>query len=203
MGDTVAVGSTTGYLAAPDLGAGPALIVITEPDRAEHGRRVSDLLAAEGFTALAPELRNGRTASDLEAAVELLAPHPAVRGRGVGVVGFSTGSGLALWLAAHRPEDVAAVATYYGVIPGAAEPPDWSHLTAAVQGHFGEDDPAAPEAAAALEALLGEAGVMVETFTYPGAGAGFFDDTQPDAHVEDAARQAWIRTLEFLRKHLG
>jgi carboxymethylenebutenolidase len=40
-------------------------------------------------------------------------------------------------------------------------------------------------------------------FVYPCAGRAFFDDTRPDAYVEDAARQAWIRTLEFLRKHLG
>ena len=55
----------------------------------------------------------------------------------------------------------------------------------------------------ALEATLGEAGVSVEMFTYPGAGPAFFDDTRPEGHVEEAARQAWIRTLEFLRKHLG
>src|SRR5882724_10327768 len=113
MGETIAVGSTNGYLATPDMGAGPAVIVITEPARAEHGHRVCDLLATEGFTALTPELRNGETAGDLEAAIELLKPHPAVRGEGIGVVGFSTGSGLALWLATHRPDEVVAVAAYY------------------------------------------------------------------------------------------
>ena len=204
MGETIAVGDSSGYLATPDMGAGPAVIVITEPARAEHGRRVSDLLAAEGFTALAPELRNGETAGDLEAAIELLEPHPAVRGHGVGVMGFSTGTGLALWLAAHRPDAVAAVAAYYGVIPDTGVSPDWSGITAAVQGHYGEADPAAPpEAVAALDAALGDGGVTVEMFTYPGVGADFFDDTVPGAHDEDAARQAWIRTLEFLRKHLG
>lgn len=51
--------------------------------------------------------------------------------------------------------------------------------------------------------LGGEAGVATEMYVYPGAGSAFFDDSRPDTHVEDAARQAWIRTLEFLRKHLG
>lgn len=192
MGETISVGSTDGYLATPEKGAGPAVLVITEPTSIEHGRRVCDLLAGEGFTALAPELRNGQTAGDLTAAIDLLKPHPAVRGHGVGIVAFSTGAGLALWLAAHRPDDVLAVDVYYGRMPDTAEPPDWSRLSAAVQGHYGEDDPATLPA-----------GVSVEIFTYPLAGAGFFDDTRPDAHVEDAARQAWIRTLEFLRKHLG
>jgi carboxymethylenebutenolidase len=165
---------------------------------------VCERFAAEGFTALAPFLHNGSGAADLVAAVELLAPHPAVRGQGVGVVGFAVGGELALWLGLHRPDDVVAVVPYYRGAPDGAGTPDWSRVSAAVQGHFGEDDPACPpEAVAALEAALGEAGVTAEMFVYPCAGAGFFDDTSPDAYVEDAARQAWIRTLEFLRKHLG
>jgi carboxymethylenebutenolidase len=205
MGETIAFGSTGGYLATPEMGAGPALIVIEEPaSLPDHGREVCDRFAAEGFTALAPALQNGSTADDLTAAIDLLKPHPAVRGQGVGVIGFAAGGGLALWLGIHRPEDVAAVVPYYGAVPDAAEPPDWSRLAAPVQGHFGENDPTCPpEAVSALEADLAAAGVTVEMFVYPGAGPAFFDDTRPDAHVEDAARQAWIRTLEFLRKHLG
>ena len=190
MGETIAVGSGRGYLATPEKGAGPPLVVIDEPGRADHGHDVCDRFAAEGFTALAPELRNGHTAGDLTAAIDVLKPHPAVRGQGVGVVGFATGAGLALWLGAHRPDDIVAVVPYHGVVPEGAEAPDWSRLSAAVQGHYGEDDPACPpEAVSALEAALGEAGVSVEMFVYP--------------PVEDAPRQAWIRTLEFLRKHLG
>jgi carboxymethylenebutenolidase len=161
-------------------------------------------LAAEGFTALAPALQNGSTASDLVAAIDLLEPHPAVRGQGVGVVGFAAGGELALWLALHRPDDVVAVVPYYRAVPEGAGMPDWSRLAAPVQGHFGEEDPACPpEAVTALQTALGEAGVNAEMFVYPGARDAFFDDTRPDAYLEDAARQAWIRTLEFLRKHLG
>jgi carboxymethylenebutenolidase len=128
----------------------------------------------------------------------VLEPHPAVRGQGVGVVGFGTGGELAVWLGLQRPEDVAAVVPYYRAVPDGADGADWSRLSAPVQGHFGEADPTCPpEAVSALEAELGEAGVNAELFVYPNAGPGFFDDT------EDAGRQAWIRTLEFLRKHLG
>jgi carboxymethylenebutenolidase len=77
-------------------------------------------------------------------------------------------------------------------------------MTAAVEGHYGEDDPSiSQEQAEALEAQLREAGVEVETFFYPGSGHAFFNDARPEAYNEEAARQAWIRTLEFLRKHLG
>ena len=205
MGEHIAFGSGGGYLAGPDKGAGPALIVI--PDRRSaphHARDVCDRFAAEGFTALAPELDDGRTAADLTAAVDALKPHPAVRGHGVGVVGFALGGGLALWLGTQRPDDVVAVVPFYGVVPAGGEPPDWSRLTAAVQGHFGEEDPTfPPTAVSALEEALGEAGVNAEMFLYPTAGPAFFDDTRPEEYVEDAARQAWIRVLEFLRKHLG
>jgi carboxymethylenebutenolidase len=205
MAETIAFGSTGGYLATPEKGAGPALIVIAEPStRPDHAHDVCERFAAEGFTALAPALQNGSTAADLVAAIDLLEPHPAVRGQGVGVVGFAAGGELALWLALHRPDDVVAVVPYYRAVPEGADTPDWSRLAAAVQCHFGEADPACPpEAVTALETALGEAGVTTEMFVYPNAGVAFFDDTRPDAYLEDAARQAWIRTLEFLRKHLG
>jgi dienelactone hydrolase len=150
MGETIAIGPTGGYLATPEMGAGPAVLVITEPAAGEHRQRVCDGLAVEGFTALGPELRNGHTAADLDAAIDLLRPHPAVRGQGIGVVGFSTGSALAWWLAAHRPDDIVALD-----VDSAGES---SGVAAAVQVHDDED--------------------------------------------EDE-RLAWIRTLEFLRKHLG
>jgi carboxymethylenebutenolidase len=200
MGENIA----NGYLATPEMGAGPALIVVQDLDvAAAHSRDVCDRFAEEGFTALAPDLGNGQPAAALVEAIDVLKPHPAVRGQGVGVVGFGMGAGLALWLGTHRPGDIVALVPFYGV-PSGVEQPDWSHLSAAVQGHFGEEDPSCPpETVSALEAALGEAGVTVEMFAYPTAGAAFFDDTRADVYAEDAARQAWIRTLEFLRKHLG
>jgi len=101
-----------GYLATPEMGAGPAVLVITEPASADQGRRFCDSLAAEGFTALAPELRPGHTEPDLAEAIELLKPHPAVRGHGVGVIGFDAGAALARWLAEQRPADVVVVDTH-------------------------------------------------------------------------------------------
>lgn len=212
MAETITLGSTAGFLASPDKGAGPALVVITEPSTAaDHAAGVCERFAAEGFTALAPALRDPiglhpgtATAADLVAALEFLGPHPAVRGQGVGVVGFGAGGELALWLALQRPGDVAAVVPFYRAVPDRAAAAEWSRLSAPVQGHFGEDDPGCPPGAVAgLESVLSDAGVNAELFVYPGAGAAFFDDSRADTYVEDAARQAWIRTLEFLRKHLG
>ena len=228
MGDDVEFpsdGSTApGYLAPAGDGAGLGVLVIEEWwGLVPHIRDVCDRLAAEGFTALAPDLHHGhavapgepdeaakaamtldldRAARDMGGAAEYLAGHEAVRGQGVGVIGFCTGGTLALFLATARPDLVKAVVPFYG-IPRDREP-DWSRLEAPVEGHYAEDDDlAGPGVAAELERRLTDLGKDVRMFVYPGTRHAFFDDTRPEAHDLDAARQAWIRTLEFLRAKLG
>ncbi len=214
-----------GYLAPAHEGAGLGVVVVQEWwGLVDHIVDVCDRFAAEGFTALAPDLYHGKTvpngepdeaakalmamdldraARDLSAAVDFLQAHDAVRGHGVAVVGFCMGGGLALWVATLRPDAVRAAVPFYGIAPDGAEP-DWSALTAAVEGHFAEhDDRASPEAVAALEERLTELGKEVRVFSYPGTSHAFFNDTRPQVYDEDAARQAWVRTLEFLRAKLG
>jgi carboxymethylenebutenolidase len=209
-------GSTGGgYLAPAREGAGLGLIVVQEGwGLVDHIVDVCDRFAAEGFTTLAPDLSHGhavpdgepdleRATRDLSSAVDFLPPHPAVRGHGVAAVGFGLGGGLALWLATLRPDAVRAVVPFYGLAPPNAQP-DWPALTAAVEGHYAEhDDQGGPEAVAAFEERLRDLGKDVRIFTYPHAGHAFFDDTRPDVHHEEASRQAWVRTLEFLRAKLG
>jgi carboxymethylenebutenolidase len=214
-----------GYLAPASDGAGLGVVVIQEWWRlVPHIRDVCDRLAAEGFTALAPDLYHGHTvppgepdeavktamALDLEraaremgGAAEYLARHEAVRGNGLGVIGFCVGGGLALFLATVRPDLVKAVVPFYGIVPRRREP-DWSRLEAAVEGHYAEDDEmAGPRVASELEQRLTALGKEVRMFVYPGTRHAFFDDTHAEAYDADAARQAWIRTLEFLRSKLG
>ncbi|MGH9004028.1 MAG: dienelactone hydrolase family protein, partial [Acidimicrobiia bacterium] len=125
--------TVVGYLATPEAGAGPGLIVIQEWwGLVDHIKDLCDRFAAEGFTALAPDLYHGatttepdeagrlmmgmnleRAARDMAGAVDHLAGHEAVRGQGVGVVGFCMGGGLALWLGTLRPDAVKAVVPYY------------------------------------------------------------------------------------------
>ncbi len=219
-------GSTTrGYLAAGE-GAGPGLIVIEEWwGLVSHIEDVCDRFAAEGFTALAPDLFDGKTvpnsepdeaqrqmmalrvpqaAKQLSGAVDYLVGHPSVRGHGVGVVGFCMGGGLALWLGTLRPDQVRAVVPFYGLIAWPDVQPDWDRLTASVEGHYGEeDDLATPDLPREIESQLTERGRDVRIFFYPNVGHAFFNDTRPEAYDEDSARQAWVRTLEFLRAKLG
>ena len=219
-------GSTTRAYLATGEGAGPGLVVIQEWwGLVPHIEEVCDRFAAEGFTALAPDLFHGKTvpnsepdeaqkammamampraAKDLTGAVDYLVGHEAVRGQGVGVVGFCMGGGLALWLASLRPDQVRAVVPFYGAIPWPDAQPNWDRVKASVEGHYGEqDDWATPDLAEIIERQLAGRGREVRMFTYPGVGHAFFNDTRPEAYDEDSARQAWVRTLEFLRAKLG
>ena len=47
------------------------------------------------------------------------------------------------------------------------------------------------------------AGQPAEFHIYPDTEHAFFNDTRPDVHKPDAAKQSWERTLAFFRKHLG
>ena len=217
-------GTGTGYLAAPEVGAGLGLIVIQEWwGLVPHIKAVCDRFAAEGFTALAPDLYHGahttepdeagkllmtlnlpQAAKDMSGAVDFLLQSDRVRGEGVGVTGFCMGGGLTLMLAVQRPDAVAAAVPFYGFIPWESAQPDWSTLAAPVLGHYGQlDEFFSPEKAQELEATLKGLGKEADFHIYEGAHHAFFNDTRPEVYDEHAASTAWIRTLEFLRSKLG
>ncbi len=228
MGQTVEFPSNGsaagGYLAPASDGAGLGVVVIQEWwGLVDHIKDVADRFAREGFVALAPDLYRGqrtsepdeagklmmalnvdRAAKDLRGAAQYLLREGGAKGPKVGVVGFCMGGGLALWLASLRPDQVRAVVPFYGAIPWPDAQPDWDRLTAPVEGHYGElDDWATPEFARQIERELVDRGRAVRMFFYPQVGHAFFNDTRPEAYDEDSARQAWVRTLEFLRAKLG
>jgi carboxymethylenebutenolidase len=230
MGDNVEFpsnsGTASGYLARAKEGAGPGIVVVQEWWGLDsYIKGVCDQLAEEGFTALAPDLYHGalakhtemdkanelmqslppdRAARDMGAAIDFLLAHEAVRGHAVGVVGYCMGGMLALVLAAQQGDRVGAVVSYYGAPLGDMEP-DWSNLSAPVLIHAAEnDDFFPPDAIGQLEQKLKGMGKDVTLHVYPGTGHAFaLDHNALGTHDAEAARQAWVRTLEFLRKHLG
>ncbi len=211
-----------GYLALPDGGSGPGVVVIQEWwGLVPHIKDVCDRFAREGFVALAPDLYHGRHVSEPdEAAKEMMALKMDQAGRDmsgaldevvrrsghpdVGVVGFCMGGGLALVLACQRPDVVAACVPFYGVIPWPDARPDYGAMRAAVQGHYaGLDGFFTPEAARALEGELHSLSKEAEIFVYEGCDHAFFNDTRPEVYDDAAARLAWQRTLAFLRRELS
>jgi len=228
MGEMVAFpsngGQAEGYLAVPEAGSGPGVVVIQEWwGLNQQIKEVCDRYATEGFVALAPDLYRGKqttqadeagqlmmslnieqAAKDMAGAVVYLTSNEAVTSDGVGVVGFCMGGGLALWLGTLRPDAVKAVVSYYGIVPWPAAQPDYSKLQAAVQGHYAEDDDFAdPESVRKLEEELTGLGKNVDFYTYPGVGHAFTNHHRPDVFNEEDAETAWRRTIDFFRRHLG
>jgi carboxymethylenebutenolidase len=122
----------------------------------------------------------------------------------VGVTGFCMGGGLALVLAARRPDKVKAVVPWYGLIPWPGAEPDWSTLDAKVLGHFAENDGYfGPAAVAELQQKLDAAGKEADLHVVPGADHAFFNDTRPEVHDAEASRACWAETVTFLRNELG
>ena len=62
-------GKTPGYLATPKTGKGPGVLVIQEWwGLVGHIKNVCDRFAADGFSALAPDMFHGKTADEPDAA---------------------------------------------------------------------------------------------------------------------------------------
>jgi carboxymethylenebutenolidase len=213
-----------GYLAVPSSGGGPGLVVIQEWwGLVPHIEHVVDRFADAGFVAIAPDLYHGDTttepdeagklmmalnmaqaAKDMGGAIDYLLGLDSVTSATVGVTGFCMGGGLALMLAAQRPDAVSACVPFYGLIPWPDAHPDWSKLDAAVLGHFAENDAFfSPEQARALEDQLRSHGKEVEIIIHPGVEHAFFNDTRPEVHDAETSRRTFDQTVEFLRDNIS
>jgi carboxymethylenebutenolidase len=207
----------TGYLALPDSPEGPGILVLHAWwGLTHHIRGVCDRLAAAGYVALAPDLFAGRTASEAADAEQQLAAAdanelahltrsslhtlrqiPATSGATVGLLGFSMGASMALWLAARVPDQVAATTVFYG-----GQDIDMVDARSAFLGHYAEHDPYVDEdGLVLLESELHLDGLDVEFHRYPGTHHWFAEPDRPE-HDEAAATLAWDRTLAFFRHHL-
>jgi carboxymethylenebutenolidase len=211
-------GTTQGYLATPASGKGPGLLVIQEWwGLVGHIKKVCDRFAAEGFSALAPDMYHGQTASepdgagklfmalnigqaekDLRGAAAYLARHSSTAK--LGAVGFCMGGQLALFAGTVNPS-VGAVVNFYGIHPNVK--PDYSKLSGPVLGLFAEKDGfVTPQVARDTDAAIKKAGKQSEITIYPNVDHAFFNDERPDAYNKPAADDAWRRTLAHFRQNL-
>jgi carboxymethylenebutenolidase len=215
-------GATRGYLAEAPSGA-PGVIVIQEWwGLVPQIEATCERFAAAGFTALAPDLYNGKQVPldepdkagqammELkvdEAAAELSGAVDELRRRTgrdtVGVVGYCMGGGLALVLAAERPDAVGAVIPCYGVHPWAEGHPDYSAMTAAVQINCaGLDTFFTPEAGEQLADELRGQGLDVEYHVFEGVNHAFANEDRPEVYDAGAATAMFNGTVAFLNAHL-
>ena len=145
---------TAGYLATPAAGKGPGVLVLQEWwGLVGHVKSVCDRFTAEGFTALAPDMYHGKTATEpdgagkLFMALNIAQAERDLRGaatyllgqsstKKLGAVGFCMGGQLALYAATLNPS-VSACVNFYGIHPNVK--PDLPHLQAPVLGLFRAD----------------------------------------------------------------
>lgn len=213
--------TTSGYLALPPSGEGPGVIVIQEWwGLNDQIKGVADMLAREGFVALAPDFYHGESARIGEpdkaqklmmelfqsadaakvarGAAEYLAAHPAVTSGKVGTIGFCMGGFLAILVGSVSPDRVAAVVSCYGV---GRRVPDLGPMRGIpILGIFGGKDSTAR--AEALEGPARAAGVPFTHHTYRQADHGFLNEQRKDVYRPDDARDAWGRIIPFLKAHV-
>ena len=210
--------TTDGYLAAPTSGKGPGVLVIQEWwGLVPHIKAVCDRFAAAGFSALAPDMYHGKTASepdgagklfmalnieqaekDLRGAAVYLAGHSSTAK--LGAVGFCMGGQLALFAGTVNPK-VGAVVDFYGIHPNVK--PDYGKLGGPVLGLFAEKDQfVKPDDARAVDAAIKKAGKQSQIHVYPNVDHAFFNDENTAAFNKAAADDAWKKTLGFFRQHV-
>ena len=121
----------------------------------------------------------------------------------VGVVGYCMGGGLALVLATQRPDDVKAVAPYYGLIPWASAQPDWSQLEAKVVGEYAELRRVlhAGEGCASWRRRCGGS-ARTPRCTSTRARPRLLQRRPPEVYSAEHALEAWERTNELFREEL-
>ena len=211
-------GTMTAYLATPERGVGPGVLVLHAWwGLTDFFKNFCDRLAGEGFVVLAPDLYHGATAATIDqaehlssklgraqatkevtAAADHLRSHPNVKGDRFAMVGFSLGAYWGSWLVENRPSDIAAAVLFYGKRPG-----DYSGTQASFLGHFAErDEFESLPSVRKVEKQMRAAGKQVTFHIYPGTGHWFFEADRPEEYHPAAAQLAWERTVAFLHAHL-
>jgi carboxymethylenebutenolidase len=171
-------------------------------------------LAAEGFAAFAPDLNEGDVATTIDeakqimsessferkhavaaAAANFLLNRSEVRKAPFALIGFSMGAAWSLVLASEYPDDFGRVVLFYGVGEG-----DFAKIKAQILGHYSDTDEWEDiDYVRSMESDMRSAGLNATIHIYPKLPHWFFEEDRPEFNPE-AAKQAWTRTLEFLRK---
>jgi len=213
----------SGFLARPAGAApgGPAVIVIQEWwGLNDNIRSMARRLAGEGYTALAVDLYAGEVAENPERARELMqasmgreqelednlrqAYSYLTDARGatkIGTIGWCFGGGWSLRTALLHPDGVDAAVIYYGQLITDKE--QLATLRMPILGIFGAEDQGIPVASVReFEAALTELGKDAAIHVYEGADHAFANPSGT-RYKQDAAEDAWSKTLAFLAKNLG
>ncbi|WPH24321.1 dienelactone hydrolase family protein [Variovorax paradoxus] len=220
-------GTFRGYLALPESGSGPGLVIAQEIFGINHTmREVADYYAEEGYVALVPDLfwrqqpdvelgyseadwqrafgfyqgfDEAKGMQDMQSAIDALRALPEVGGAKVGVLGFCLGGKLAYLAACRTDADVSV--GYYGVgIEAALDEAD--QIKRPLTLHIAERDKFCPPEAREriVQALQGRPGVALHV--YPGADHAFARAGGEHFH-KPSALMAHERSIAALKAAIG
>ena len=219
-------GRFKGYLAVPEAGSGPGLVIGQEIFGVNPTMRATaDIFVEEGYVVLVPDMfwriepgvaltyseadfatafgymerfDVDRGIDDIAAAMETLARLPECTGK-VGFMGFCLGGKLAYLTAARL--DPAVAISFYGVgLPDLLGEAD--KIACPMVFHCPERDALMPpEGVAALRAAFADR-TDVEVYTYPGADHGFYNHDR-EVFDKPSAAMAHSRAIAALRRTMG
>jgi carboxymethylenebutenolidase len=222
-------GSMGAYVALPEGGGGPGVLVLMEIfGVGPYIRAACERLAEIGYVAMAPdlyrrlspglelphdedgiaeamqtvqELDGEGAVADAAVALEALRGLPEVgSGARVGAVGFCLGGRLAFGLGAAADPD--AIVCYYG--SGIADSLDAAGaISCPALFHFGGEDPYIPRSDAEKVAAVVESRPDWEFAIQEDGGHAFDNHEAPMFHRPDAAARAWELTRDFLARTLS
>ncbi|MEX1238087.1 MAG: dienelactone hydrolase family protein [Cyclobacteriaceae bacterium] len=215
------VGTTMkGYVARPKGQRSLGGVVVIHENRGlnPHIEDVTRRMALEGFLALGPDGLSplGGTPEDADKARDMIGqldPQNTVQNFArafdylksrkdcngkFGCIGFCWGGAMANNLAVNVPSMLVAI-PFYGRQADAANVPE---INATLQLHYAGMDERVNAGIAAYEEALKKAGVDYEIFMYEGAQHAFHNDTAPTRYHAEAAKLAWKRAVDLLKKKL-
>lgn len=138
------------------------------------------------------------TVEKLEACLTYLLSDGRTNGN-VGVVGFCFGGTYTYSLAVSDTRLKAAV-PFYGHAP---EPlSNLEKISCPMLAFYGEKDENLMQQVPQVEEKMEEYEKNFRVVLYPNTGHAFFNDTNPTTYNEDAASDAWAKTLAFLEEYL-
>jgi len=209
---------TSGFLAEPEAeGVYPGVIMIHEWWGLNDGIKDTAVqLASKGYVVLAVDLYDGKVAAtpqearnltsslDKERAVAnmraaasyLRSEHGAPK---VASLGWCFGGGQSMQLALSD-EEVDATVIYYGSLVTDEEA--LSSIEQPVLGIFGGNDTSIPVSTVMeFDSALDSVGVENEIYIYDGVGHAFANPSGMN-YAPDETRDAWLKTVAFLERHL-
>ena len=209
--------SVSAALALPDRKPAAAVMLVHEWwGLNDQIKSVASEIAKQGWLGLAIDLYGGKSTAKPDEAqtlmkavvpaeasetmstwVDWLRKHPDCNGK-VASIGWCFGGGMALQAALDRPLDATVI--YYGYVARSVD--ELKSLKGPVLGQFANQDQwITPKMVDGFQTAMKQAGKVLEVHRYD-ANHAFANPTGDNYNAADA-REAWDRTVAFLKTTLG